>query len=81
MSPDTRRRPSPRGVRGGGIMQSPFGQRPRPYAPIEVISADQVGAIHDAALTVLRDIGMRILDPRARELYAKAGAQVSDLMV
>lgn len=81
MSPDTRRRPSARGLRGGAITQSPFGQRPRPYAPIEVITADQVGAIHEAALTVLRDIGMRILDPKARALYAGAGATVTGDMV
>jgi trimethylamine---corrinoid protein Co-methyltransferase len=78
---DTRRRPSPRGPRGGAIAQSPFGQRPRPYAPIEVISADQVAAIHEAALTVLSEIGMRILDPRARSFCAKAGAHVTDMMV
>ena len=81
MTGEARRRPNPRSQRGGTVAQSSFGQRPRPYAPTQVISADQVAAIHEAALTVLRDIGMRILDPRARMLYAKAGAQVSDMMV
>ncbi len=78
---EARRRPNPRGQRGVGVAQAPFGQRPRPYAPIEVLSADQVAAIHEAALTVLAEIGMRVLDLRARALYAGAGATVAGDMV
>lgn len=77
MTDSPRRRPNPRSARGTTVAQSPFGQRPRPYAPIEVISADQVAAIHQAALAVLAEIGMRILDHKARALYAKAGADVT----
>lgn len=61
----------------GAIGQPPFGQVPRLYAPIEVISADQVEAIHRAALRVLAELGMRVLDAPARGLYAGAGARVS----
>ena len=60
----------------GGIPQRPFGQVPRLYAPIEVVSKDQIAALHQAALTVLARTGMRVLDPRARSLYAGAGARV-----
>ncbi len=81
MTVETRRRPNPRGVRGGDVAQSPFGQRPRHYAPIEVISEDQVAAIHGAALTVLKEIGMRVLDQEARTYYANAGADVKGEMV
>ncbi len=81
MTAENRRRPNPRGARGGNVTQSTYGQRPRPYAPIEVISADQVAAIHEAALTVLSEIGMRILDQKARALYAQAGATVTGDMV
>lgn len=73
MSVRTRR--APRSVQD--IAQAPFGQRPRPYRPVEVISADQVAAIHDAALSVLSSLGMRVLDPGARERLRKAGAEVS----
>ncbi len=59
------------------IAQAPFGQRPRPYRPIEVISADQVAAIHDAALKVLSMLGLRVLDPGARERFRTAGAEVA----
>ena len=53
----------------GGIIQSPWKQLSRPYAPIEILSADNVAAIHNAALTVLEEIGMRVLEPRARAFY------------
>ncbi len=60
----------------GGLIQQPFGQVPRPYAPIEVISADQTEAIHQSALRVLAEIGMKVLEPRARDLFRQAGAVV-----
>jgi trimethylamine---corrinoid protein Co-methyltransferase len=58
----------------GALQQLPFQQVPRPYAPIGVLSADQVEAIHLAALTVLETTGMRVLEARARGLLAAAGA-------
>ena len=60
----------------GGLHQAPFGQVARPYAPIEVLGPDQVAAIHLAALRVLAEIGMKVLEPRARALFAAAGAEV-----
>lgn len=70
----SRRRPA---RSAGTIPQRPWGQVPRPYAPTEVISADQVAAIHQAALRVLAGTGMRVLCPSARAAYAGAGAQVA----
>ncbi len=55
----------------GALHQPPFRQPERTYAPTEVLSADHVAAIHAAALRVLAEIGMRILDPRARGLFAR----------
>ena len=63
------------------VPQRPFGQVPRRLAPVEVISADQVEAIHQAALRVLDETGMRVLDGAARERFHAAGARVDDLMV
>ncbi|MEM9735066.1 MAG: trimethylamine methyltransferase family protein [Pseudomonadota bacterium] len=58
---------------------------PRPprlsYPPIEIISADQVEAIHQASLEILRDTGMRVLSGDARALYRAAGAEVRDEVV
>jgi trimethylamine--corrinoid protein Co-methyltransferase len=74
-----RRARSPRTT--GAIPQRPFGQVPRLYDPIRVISEDQVAAIHNAALTVLAETGMRVLHPPARELFRAAGAEVRGEMV
>lgn len=72
----------PRAARAvGAIPQLPFGQVPRAYAPIEVLSADQVASIHAAALRVLATTGMKVLDATARSLFAKAGAQLAEEMV
>jgi trimethylamine---corrinoid protein Co-methyltransferase len=49
-----------------------------PYRPIEVMSDDATGAIHDTALTILEEIGMKVLEPRARGYYASAGANVEE---
>ena len=76
--PAGRRRP-PRGNRvAGAIAQAPFRQFSMPYRPIEVLSADQIEAIHDSALTILETIGVRVLEPRARAFYAGAGASVDE---
>ena len=60
----------------GAVPQRPFAQVARLYAPVEVLSGDQVQAIHLAALDVLARVGMRVLEPVARGLYAAAGARV-----
>ena len=63
------------------IPQRPFGQVPRSYDPIKVISDDQVEAIHQAALRLLAEQGMRVLNARAIGYYQSAGAQVDGNMV
>ena len=65
----------------GALIQQPFAQVPRPYAPIEVLSSDHIAAIHHAALRVLAEIGLKVLEPRARALFAQAGAEVADQTV
>lgn len=63
------------------IPQRPFGQVPRVYDPIKVISDDQVEAIHQAALRLLATQGMRVLNGRGLDLFRKAGARVEGQMV
>ncbi len=48
-----------------------------PYRPIEQFSADQIEAVHEASLKVLRETGIKILSPEACGIYAKAGMDVS----
>jgi trimethylamine--corrinoid protein Co-methyltransferase len=63
------------------IPQPPFGQVLRAYDPINVISDDQVEAIHHAALKLLATQGMRVLNGRALDLFRRAGARVEGQMV
>lgn len=63
---------------GPGIVQRPFGRVIRPYDATRVLSDDNIEAIHQAALRVLAEIGMRVLSPEARALFADAGAEVTD---
>ncbi|MET0596774.1 MAG: trimethylamine methyltransferase family protein [Mesorhizobium sp.] len=73
-----RRRPGRAPRVAGSILQRPFRQLARPYAPIEILSADQIEAIHTTALVILEEIGMRVLQPEARRLYRQAGAKVDE---
>src|SRR6202049_647257 len=49
-----------------------------PFEPLKVFSDDQVAAIHQAALSVLENQGMRVLLPEARQTYARGGASVDE---
>lgn len=73
-----RRRPGRTPREAGGIIQAPWSQLTRPYAPIEVLSGDRVEAIHETALTVLEEVGMRVLQADARRRYRAAGADVDE---
>lgn len=50
----------------------------RMFAPTNIISEDEVEAIHRASLKVLAEIGMDFLDADARELWRKAGAKIEN---
>ncbi len=60
------------------VAQPPFRQLSLRYKPVEILSTDQVMAIHNTALTILEEIGMKVLSEKARTLYIKAGAEVAD---
>jgi trimethylamine--corrinoid protein Co-methyltransferase len=54
--------------------QRPWAQPRLSYPPTELLSADELEAIHGASLTVLEEIGMDFLDDEARGLLVGAGA-------
>lgn len=56
--------------------QRPWAQPRMRYRPVEVLSSDEIEAIHQASLRVLAEIGMDFLDPDAREILRRAGAEV-----
>ena len=63
------------------IPQRPFGQVPRVYDPIRVLSEDHVEAIHQAALKLLATQGMRVLNGTALDHFRRAGARIEGQMV
>lgn len=62
----------------GALQQSPYTQVRLPYAPTEILSADQVEAIHETSLKILENVGMKVLDTEARRYFREAGAEVDD---
>ena len=48
------------------------------FEPQKVFSDDAAMAIHEAALTVLSDLGVKVLLPEARAMFRAAGALVDD---
>ena len=61
-----------------GIRQMRFAGVENRYRPIEVMSADEVEAIHHASLRLLRDTGMEIMHTESRKLRKAAGADVDE---
>jgi trimethylamine---corrinoid protein Co-methyltransferase len=73
----TRRRQGGRGRRvGAGLAQLPWTEVNNPYPPMEVLSADQIEAIHHTSLRILEELGMEVLSPRALSVLKAAGAAV-----
>lgn len=54
--------------------QVPFQRVRRPFEATHVVSEDELESIHQAALAILRDIGIDFLDDDARNMIVKAGA-------
>ncbi len=49
-----------------------------PFAPLQLISDDEVEALHGAALDLLERVGVRCAVPEARAIFAKAGATIDE---
>src|SRR5882757_878233 len=49
-----------------------------PFVPTRIFSDDQVESLHQAALGMLENQGMRVLSPRGRAAFAAAGARVDE---
>ena len=63
-------------ARPDAVAQTPWSQLVYNHAPVEIISADAVEDIHEAALRILAEIGTTVLCPSARQAYADAGFDV-----
>ena len=72
-----------RRTRRGGTTPAPardinYRSLRNPFPPARVFTDDRIAAIHEAALSVLENLGLKVLLPEARALFAKAGAHVDD---
>ena len=56
--------------------QRPWAQPRRTMPLARVLSDDHIEAIHHASLRILRDIGIDVLDPEARQRYVAAGGEL-----
>jgi trimethylamine---corrinoid protein Co-methyltransferase len=75
--PDAGRRRR-RGVEraGASAAAQTVAQPQAPFAPLEILSKDELESIHQAALTVLKEIGIDFLHDGARAMLKEAGADV-----
>jgi len=69
-----RRRAIERGV--GAVSVQPAGQPQLPFPPLELVSRDELESIHQAALNVLKEIGIDFLHDEARAMLETVGADV-----
>ena len=68
--------PRDRESTAGRIQQLPWKQPRNPYAPMQILSDDQVETIHHASLRILSELGIELMSAEACALFAAAGAEV-----
>ncbi len=77
-SPGGRRR-----GRGGETVRTPardvnYRQLKNPFPAMDVFSADEIANMHATALRLLEELGIKVLLPEARAIFAKGGARVDE---
>ncbi len=72
-----------RAPRGDAVpaRQVNYRQLRNPFPPMDVFSADEIAAMHEASLRTLQELGVKVLLPEARALFKQAGARVEGEMV
>ncbi len=55
-----------------------YRQLRNPFPQMEVFPEDQIADMHETALRVLQELGVKVLLPEARRIFAKAGARVDE---
>ena len=79
--PEANARKRRRGSRpdaGGGVRQTGYHRLRNPFTPATVFSEDRVVSIHETALRVIEELGIKVLLPEARDIFAAAGARSGD---
>ncbi|MCA3511577.1 MAG: trimethylamine methyltransferase family protein [Rhodobacter sp.] len=74
---ETRRgRRGRRGAAGAAIAQLPWERVANPYAPLEMLTPDQMQDLHDTSIRILKELGIKVMGENARDLMRRAGAKV-----
>jgi len=60
----------------GHVHQLPWRRVTSPYAPMEVLGAGQLEAIHATSMRILEELGIEVMSPRALGVFEAAGAAV-----
>ena len=63
---------------GASIAQLPWESVRNPYAPMEILSGDQMQDLHDTSIRILKELGVKVMGANARALFAAAGARVGE---
>ncbi len=83
MSTRTSERGRRRRGRGAEIAPAPsrdvnYRQLRNPFPAMEVFPADQIVEMHETALRTIEELGVKVLLPEARRIFAKGGARVDE---
>ena len=62
----------------GSARKTNYGQLKNPFPPMAAFSEDHIAKMHDTALSVLETLGIAVLLPEARQMFAAAGALVDE---
>lgn len=65
-----------RGAAGAAIAQLPWERVANPYAPLEMLTPDQMQDLHDTSIRILKELGIKVMGENARDLMRRAGAKV-----
>ncbi|WP_159977838.1 trimethylamine methyltransferase family protein [Roseobacter cerasinus] len=76
-----RRRGRADGAAPESLRKVNYRQLRNPFPAMAVFSEDQAEDMHQSALYILEDLGMRVLLPEARAIFAQSGARVDGEMV
>jgi len=74
----SRRRGRERAARSTGPSLAPIARLTNHWAPLEILSAEQVELIIEAAYRILEEAGLEIRSAEAREIFRQAGALVDE---
>ena len=72
----SRRRGGRRRSAASPLADKPFGRLQNPFAPVEVLTPEQIERIHEASIHILEEVGIDFLDEESLDLWAAAGARV-----